>query len=38
MDGVYVFLVSLVFFTVYIFMEARPKGFSLKNLFNKDKD
>ena len=38
MDGVYVFLVSLVFYTVYIFMEARPKGFSLKNLFKKDKN
>ena len=38
MDGVYVFLISLVFFTVYIFLEARPKGFSIKNLFKKNKD
>jgi len=38
MDGVYVFLVSLIFFTIYIFLEARPKGLSLKNLFKKDKD
>ena len=38
MDGLYVFLVSLVFFTGYIFMEARPKGFSFKNLFKKDKN
>ena len=38
MDGVYVFLISLVFFTVYIFLEARPKGFTFKNLFKKNKD
>ena len=38
MDGVYVFLVSLVFFTIYIFLEARPKGFTFKNLFKKNKD
>ncbi len=38
MDGVYVFLISLVFFTVYIFLEARPKGFSIKTLFKKNKD
>ena len=38
MDGVYVFLISLAFFTIYIFLEARPKGFDLKNLFKKDKD
>ena len=38
MDGVYVFLISLVFVTIYIFLEARPKGFSLKNLFKKNKD
>ena len=37
MDGLYVFVVSLVFFTIYIFLEARPKGFNLKNLFKKDK-
>ena len=38
MDGVYVLLISLIFFTIYIFLEARPKGFSLKNLFKKDND
>ena len=38
MDGLYVFLVSLVIITFYIFMEARPKGFSFKNLFKKDKN
>jgi hypothetical protein len=38
MDGVYVFLVSLVFFTIYIFLEARPKGLNLKNLFKKNKE
>ena len=38
MDGVYVFLVSLVFFTIYIFLEARPKGLTFKNLFKKNKD
>ena len=38
MDGLYVFVVSLVFFTIYIFLEARPKGFNLKNLFKKDKN
>jgi hypothetical protein len=37
MDGVYVLLASLVFFSIYIFIEARPKGFSFKNLFKKDK-
>ena len=38
MDGVYVFLISLVFFTIYILLEARPKGFSIKNLFKKNKE
>lgn len=38
MDGVYVFLVSLVFITVYIYLEARPKGLNIKNLFKKNKD
>ena len=38
MDGLYVLLGCLVFFTIYIFLEARPKGLSMKNLFKKDKD
>jgi hypothetical protein len=38
MDGLYVLLGSLVFFTIYIFLEARPKGISIKNLFKKDKE
>ena len=38
MDGLQVLLISLVFFGIYIFLEARPKGFSLKNIFKKDSD
>ena len=38
MDGLHVLLISLVFFGIYVFLEARPKGFSLKNPFKKDSD
>tara|TARA_A100001388_G_C28765174_1_gene500293 strand:+ start:266 stop:382 length:117 start_codon:yes stop_codon:yes gene_type:complete len=38
MDGLYVLLGSLIFFGIYIFLEARPKGISAKNPFKKDKD
>mgnify|MGYP001162429160 FL=1 len=38
MDGVYFFLVSLAVVAIYIFLEARPKGFNLSSLFKKNKD
>jgi len=38
MDGVYFFLVSLAVVAIYIFLEARPKGFNISSLFKKNKD
>ena len=38
MDAIYVLVGSLVFFALYIFLEARPKGFSLNNLFKRDEE
>tara|TARA_S200000501_G_scaffold15596_1_gene13920 strand:- start:1199 stop:1315 length:117 start_codon:yes stop_codon:yes gene_type:complete len=38
MDGIYFFLISLAIVAVYIFLEARPKGFDLSSIFKKNKD
>jgi len=38
MDGLQVLIISLLVVGIYIFLEARPKGFSLSALFKSKKD